>query len=143
MKVGVAGAIRKAGGDELEAEAKEQGPLTMGQVVWTHGGKLGCKEVAHAVAALDGAICIQRAVLRTLFEAERRGHRSITFPALGTGVGGVPHGLGARLVLEALRTFAEFAPRSCRSIRIALLTPEAMTAWSTALVALDADAVPT
>ena len=34
-----------------------------------------CKEVAHAAAAIDGAICIQRAVLRTLFEAERRGHR--------------------------------------------------------------------
>jgi len=55
----------------------------------------------------------------------------------------VPHGLGARLVLEALRTFAELAPRHCRSIRIALPTAEAMTAWSTALVALDADAVPT
>jgi O-acetyl-ADP-ribose deacetylase (regulator of RNase III) len=68
---------------------------------------------------------------------------SMLVRALGTGVGGVPHGLGARLVLEALRTFAELAPRHCRSIRIALPTAEAMTAWSTALVALDADAVPT
>jgi serine/threonine-protein kinase len=143
MNTGCAGALRRAGGDELQVEAQKQGPVTMGHVVWTHGGKLGCKEVAHAVAALDGAICIQRAVLRTLFEAERRGHRSITFPALGTGVGGVPHGLGARLTLEALRTFAEFAPRHCRSVRIALPTPEAMTAWTTALVAMDADAVPT
>lgn len=138
MKVGVAGALRKAGGDELQTDAQKQGPVTMGQVVWTNGGKLACKEVAHAVAALDGAICIQRAVLRTLFEAERRGHRSITFPALGTGVGGVPHGLGARLTLEALRTFAEFAPRTTRTVRIALPTPEAMTAWTTALVAMDA-----
>jgi serine/threonine-protein kinase len=142
METGVAGALRRAGGDDIQSAATALGPVTMGQVVWTHPGKLHCKEVAHAVAALDGAICIQRAVLRTLFEAERRGHESITFPALGTGVGGVPHGLGARLMLEAIRTFASFAPRTCRSIHIALHTPETVAAWNTALVALDADAVP-
>ncbi|HWO25117.1 MAG TPA: macro domain-containing protein, partial [Kofleriaceae bacterium] len=142
MRSGLAGELRKAGGDVLALEAAEQGPVTMGQVVWTSPGRLPCKAVAHAVAAVDGAICIQRALLRTLFEAERRGFESISFPALGTGVGGVPHGLGARLTLEALRTFASFAPRHCRNIRIALLTPEAMTAWMTALVALDADAAP-
>jgi O-acetyl-ADP-ribose deacetylase (regulator of RNase III) len=142
MKASVAGALRAAAGDELHHEAVAQGPVTMGQVVWTGPGRLACKAVAHAVAAVDGAICIQRAVLRTLFEAERRGYESISFPALGTGVGGVPHGLGARLTLEALRTFASFAPARCRSIRIALLTPEAVTAWTTALVALDADDAP-
>ena len=143
MELGVAGALRRAGGDELQRDAMARGPVPMGQVVWTGPGRLGCKQVAHAVAALDGAICIQRAVLRTLFEAERLGHRSITFPALGTGVGGVPHGLGARLMLEAIRTFASFEPRSCRSIRIALPTPETVATWTQALLALDADACPT
>src|SRR5207247_1014244 len=75
MEVGVSGALRRAGGDDIQRAAAAQGPVTMGQVVWTHAGKLACKEVAHAVAALDGAICIQRAVLRTLFEAERRGYQ--------------------------------------------------------------------
>lgn len=82
-----------------------------------------------------------RAVLRTLFEGERRGYRSVTFPALGTGTGGVPHGLGARLWLEAIRTFASFAPSHVRSITIALVDGEAYEAWNTALTALDADAV--
>jgi O-acetyl-ADP-ribose deacetylase (regulator of RNase III) len=140
MQLGVAGALRKTAGDELETEAKKQGPITLGQVVWTRPHALRCKEVAHAAAALDGAICVQRAVLRTLFEAERRGHASITFPALGTGMGGVPHGLAARLMLEAVRTFAAFAPRHCRSLRIALADADALAAWQTALVALDADA---
>jgi O-acetyl-ADP-ribose deacetylase (regulator of RNase III) len=80
-------------------------------------------------------------VLRTLFEAERRGFRSITFPALGTGVGGVPHGLGARLMLEAIRTFASFAPRHTRVITIALLDDDSLAAWSTGLLALDVEAV--
>jgi serine/threonine-protein kinase len=142
MRTGVANALRRAAGDALERDAIAQGPVTMGQVVWTAPHALSCKEVAHASAALDGAICIQRAVLRTLFEAERRGHRSITFPALGTGVGGVPHGLGARLMIEAIRTFAAFAPTSLRSIRIALPAREAIAAWTSAFVAFDADAVP-
>jgi len=139
MRMGVAGLLRTTAGDALEAEAKRQGPITMGQVVWTQPHGLPAHEIAHAAGALDGAICIQRAVLRTLFEAERRGHRSITFPALGTGAGGVPHGLAARLLLESVRTFASFGPRSCRSIRISLPTADAFTAWSKGLVALDAD----
>ncbi|MEO8705472.1 MAG: serine/threonine-protein kinase [Kofleriaceae bacterium] len=143
MDMGVAGALRQAGGDELEAAAMAQAPVPMGQVVWTGPGRLGCKAVAHAVAAMDGAICIQRAVLRTLFEAERRGYRTVTFPALGTGIGGVPHGLGARLMLEAIRTFASFDPKICRSIRIALPTPTATSTWNQALLALDADATAT
>ncbi len=138
MRKGCAHALRLAAGDELEREAIAMAPITMGQVIWTGAYKLRCKEVAHAAAALEGAICVQRAVLRTLFEAERRGHQSITFPALGTGTAGVPHGLGARLMLEAIRTFASFAPRHCRSIRIALANPEIVAAWSAALVALDA-----
>jgi serine/threonine-protein kinase len=139
MRKGVANALRCVAGDDIERDAMAQGPITMGQVVWTEPHGLHCRQVAHAAAALDGAICIQRAVLRTLFEAERRGHRSITFPALGTGVGGVPHGLGARLMLETLRTFAAFEPRNVRSIRIALPMPDAIAAWTTALTALDSD----
>jgi O-acetyl-ADP-ribose deacetylase (regulator of RNase III) len=140
MRQGVAGALRIAGGDAIEDEARAQGPITMGQVVWTGPGKLACKAIAHAAAALDGAICIQRAVLRTLFEAERRGYASITFPALGTGIGEVPHGLGARLLLEAIRTFAAFSPRKVRAIHVALPSVEAVAKWTTAQVALDADA---
>jgi O-acetyl-ADP-ribose deacetylase (regulator of RNase III) len=140
MRMGVATALRSVAGDELEREAKRNGPVTMGQVVWTSPHGLPCQAVAHAAAALDGAICIQRAVLRTLFEAERHGYRSIALPALGTGVGEVPHGLGARLMLETIRTFAAFAPRHLRSIRIVLLLDEAIAAWTTALVAFDADA---
>ena len=138
MRLGVADVLRRAAGDEVEREAQAAAPLTMGQVVWTRSGRLHCAEVAHAVAALDGAICIQRAVLRTLFEAERRGHRSITFPALGTGVGEVPHGLGARLLLEAIRTFAGFAPRHLRAIHVALPSPDKLAQWTSTIVAIDA-----
>lgn len=140
MTRGVGKALVAIAGEDLAREAALHAPVTMGQVVWTKPYGLPCQAVAHAAAAADGAICIQRAVLRTLFEAERRGAKSIAFPALGTGIGGVPHGLGARLMLEAIRTFAAFEPAHCRAITISLLDPETLAAWSTALTALDADA---
>ncbi|MFN0247123.1 MAG: macro domain-containing protein [Kofleriaceae bacterium] len=140
MDTGVAGALRRAGGEDLYRDVHAFGTQTMGAVKWTAPYKLRCTDIAHAVAAADGAICIQRAVLRTLFEGERRGHQSIAFPALGTGVGGVPHGFGARLVLEAIRTFASFGPRHLRKIPIALPTPEISQVWTKGLVAMDGDA---
>ncbi|HEY4178633.1 MAG TPA: serine/threonine-protein kinase [Kofleriaceae bacterium] len=138
MSTGVAAAVRRAGGESIYEELHARGIQTMGSVVWTTAGNLACKDIAHAVAAAKGAICIQRAVLRVLFEAERRQHISITFPALGTGVGGVPHGLGARLMLESIRTFAAFAPRHVRTIRIALPTAETLATWTAGMVAMDA-----
>jgi O-acetyl-ADP-ribose deacetylase (regulator of RNase III) len=140
MERGVSGAVRARGGDEIQTEAMKHGPVTMGQVVWTQPGTLACKQIAHAVSALDGAICIQRAVLRTLFEADRLGHASISFPALGTGVGAVPVAYGARLMLEAIRTFAAFQPSHLRTIRITLATAEYVAAWTSAMIALDTDA---
>jgi len=70
-----------------------------------------------------------------------RGLRIRSLLGAGAGVGGVPHGLGARLMLEAIRTFASFAPRHTRSITIALLDDESLAAWCTGLLALDVEAV--
>ena len=56
-------------------------------------------------------------VLRTLFEAERRGYRTITFPALGTGVGGVPHGLGNAILLPYVLDFLKDAPLAEQEVR--------------------------
>ncbi len=129
MRKGVANALREAGGDEIETHAKRQGPIGLGDVVWTRSGKLRAKEVAHAAAAAKGAGCIQRCVLRTLFGAERRGHRTIAFPALGTGVAELPAERAAQLTLEAIRTFAEFQPRKLTSIEIVVNNLEVYRSW--------------
>src|SRR5690606_22986253 len=86
MEVGVAGALKAAGGSSIEIEAMKEAPQPMGAVVWTHAGELKARWVAHCVAALDGAICLQRCVLRTLIEAESRQADTVAIPALGTGV---------------------------------------------------------
>lgn len=136
MDVGVARALREAGGDEIEEEATALGRGCMGDVLWTGAGKLPARFIAHAIAALDGAICVQRATLRVLLEAERRGCTSLAFPALGTGVGEVPMALGAKLMLETVRTFAQLAPAHVRTVRIVLRDEDAREPWRDVLHAM-------
>ena len=69
---GVARALREAGGAALGAAAAAHAPLSMGDVAWTAGGELPARWVVHAVAARDGAICIQRCTMRFLLEAQLR-----------------------------------------------------------------------
>ena len=129
MRKGVANALREAGGDEIESQARRFAPISLGDVVWTEAGNLRAKEIAHAAAAAKGAGCLQRCVLRALFGAERRGHETIAFPALGTGVAELPAERAAQLPLEAIRTFAEFEPRKIRSIEIVVNNLEVYRCW--------------
>jgi len=133
MDVGVARALRMAGGQAIEEEAMAHGPVAMGDVVWTAPGKLRARWVAHAVAALNSAICLQRCTLRTLLGAEARQAQSIVFPALGTGVGDVPMYLAAKLMFEAMQTFASLQPRYARQIRVVLHDDVALARWRTVM----------
>jgi O-acetyl-ADP-ribose deacetylase (regulator of RNase III) len=133
MRVGVANAQRRAGGDDIQTEAMDQAPAAMGDVVWTNAGGLDARWVAHAVSALAGAVCLQRCTLRVLFEAEARGARRVVFPAIGTGVGEVPMAQGAKLVLEAIRTFAGLGETALDTIAIALFDDDSLDQWTTVL----------
>ena len=48
MGAGVAGAIKRRGGPEIEAEAMRQGPVEPGECVITSGGRLAATHVIHA-----------------------------------------------------------------------------------------------
>jgi serine/threonine-protein kinase len=133
MREGVADALRLAGGPSLEQEAMTQAPVPMGTVIWTGAGQLHARWVAHAVAAIGGAVCLQRATLRALLGAEVRRAQSILFPALGTGVGVVPMDLAAKLILEAIRTFAALQPAYIRNIRIVLYDERGLARWRTVM----------
>ncbi|MGH3031691.1 MAG: macro domain-containing protein, partial [Gaiellaceae bacterium] len=47
MGAGVAGAIKRAGGEEIEREAVAKGPITVGEAVATGGGRLLARYVIH------------------------------------------------------------------------------------------------
>ena len=89
MRTGVGDALRIAGGDEIEAEARAKGEQPLGACVVTKPGRLECQYVLHAVSAWEQASCVGRATQRALLTAERLGLHSLALPALGTGAAGV------------------------------------------------------
>lgn len=136
MQTGVADALRRAGGDELQDEAQAQAPASIGDVIWTGAGRLQGTWVAHAVSSFSGAVCIQRCTMRVLLDAQARGARSVVFPPLGTNGGHVPMSIAAELMLQAIHTFAQLGPTAIEQIAVALHDDEALHAWSEVLLAM-------
>ena len=107
MGAGVAGAIKRAGGEEIEREAVAKGPIDVGEAVATGAGRLAARYVIHgAVMGQDlrtSGELIQRTTRRCLEVADELGCESLALPAFGTGVGGFPLDECARLMVEAVR----------------------------------------
>jgi O-acetyl-ADP-ribose deacetylase (regulator of RNase III) len=107
MGAGVAGAIKRAGGDEIEREAVAQGPIAIGEAVVTGAGRLAARHVIHAATMGQDLATDERSVRAATANALRRAEehrlRSVAFPALGTGVGGFPVERCAEVMLEETR----------------------------------------
>lgn len=107
MGSGVAGALKRVGGAEIETEAMGKGPIAVGAAVATSAGRLPARYIIHAAVmgqdlATDGGK-VAAATASSLALAEELAVASIAFPALGTGVGGYPLGECARTMIgEAL-----------------------------------------
>lgn len=94
MGVGIAGAIRMAGGIEIEREAMAQAPLGLGTAVATSAGLLeqrGVTIIIHAVVsdALGSptrADIVRHATIAALRIADASRVKSIAMPPLGSGV---------------------------------------------------------
>lgn len=114
MGAGVAGAIKRAGGEEIERQAVAQGPVAPGEAVVTGGGSLRARFVIHAVTVDDSLRASPEAVRRATASALRRcaelGVRSVAFPALGTGVGRLPYREAADAMLGAIREHLRSEP---------------------------------
>src|SRR5438132_4746130 len=94
MGAGVAGALKRAGGDEIEQEAMAQGPIPVGSAVATTAGALRARYVIHgAVMGQDlrtNAELVRTTTRACLALADELGCESLALPAFGTGVGGFP-----------------------------------------------------
>ena len=118
MDMGVAQALRRQAEPVPEQQALAHGiPRAMGDVIWTEAGKLRARWMAHAVAAINGAVCVQRCTLRVLLGAEIRGAEVVCFRSLGTGAGQVPVEMAAKLSREWMGDLAARRPRQARAVR--------------------------
>jgi O-acetyl-ADP-ribose deacetylase (regulator of RNase III) len=134
MGAGVAGAIKRAGGDEIEAEAQSKGPIAVGDAVATGGGRLKARWVVHgAVMGQDLRTTpetVARTTRRVLEVADELGARSVALPAFGTGVGGLAVGDVARAMVETIRGYE---PQALERAVVAVYGGDARRAFETEL----------
>jgi O-acetyl-ADP-ribose deacetylase (regulator of RNase III) len=136
MSTGVAGAIKRAGGDAIEFAAFRQGPVDLGAAVITPAGTLAARAVIHAVSMdrdrRTTAEALETAVRNTMARAREMGATSIAFPALGSGVGGFPLEEGARITVRTVRDELPVSPTIAHVV-FALRGVEAYKAFGDAL----------
>ena len=132
MGGGVAGVIRKKGGQDIEAEAKSKGPITIGESIWTDGGYLKAKYVIHAATmGMDfttDETKIRRACASALRCANELKIKSVAFPALGCGVGRFPLVGAAKIMTQEVLKFLR-KPTSLTEIIFCLYDEEAFAVF--------------
>ena len=107
---GVAGAIARAAGPDLERESREKAPIEVGEVVETTAGDMPARWVIHAATMAQpggttSAEIVEKATRSTLQKADELGARSLALVAFGTGVGGFPLDEAARIMVGVARQY--------------------------------------
>jgi len=116
MGGGVALAIKRKGGEEIEAEARRKAPIPLGKAIATQAGKLKCKYIIHSPTMerpaqkipLENVRLATRAALEL---AKKLKIKSIAFPGMGTGVGGIKAEDAARVMIEECKKFGDLEIR--------------------------------
>jgi len=113
---GVDGAIHRAGGPSIMEECRKIGGCPTGHAVITTAGNLKAKYVIHTVGPryrggnTGEATLLKSAYLESLKLASARKIKSISFPAISTGVYGYPVHDAAHI---ALKTTIDYLKEYC------------------------------
>lgn len=101
---GVAGAIRRKGGDVIQQESNDIGSIPIGGAAITSAGKLKARYVIHAASMQLGgrttAHALRSSTAHSLRIATEKGLKTIAFPAVGTGIAGFPTEECAEIMLR-------------------------------------------
>lgn len=138
MSTGIAGEVKRAGGDAIEFAALRQAPVQLGDAIVTPAGRLAAKVVIHAVSLerdrRTTGEAIDRAARSAMARVRELGLSSIAFPALGTGIGGFPLDEAAAIAVRAVREELAASP-SVEHVVFALRGAAAYEAFARALSA--------
>jgi O-acetyl-ADP-ribose deacetylase (regulator of RNase III)/ADP-ribose pyrophosphatase YjhB (NUDIX family) len=154
MGKGVAGAIKKKGGQIIEEEALSKGPIEIGQAIATGAGELAAKYVIHAAtmgmdflrqtniasggippecyeiwAGKTDEIMIRNACRSALDLARGLKISSVVFPALGCGTGGFPLLASAKIMAQEVLRHLRQEETTLKEIVFCLKSAEAFTVF--------------
>ncbi len=106
---GVAGAIVRKGGHIIQEESDRIGFVPVGSAAITTAGRLPCKAVIHAVGPRMGEgdedNKLKNAVLSSLRLAASKGFKSISLPAISSGIFGFPKDRCAKILVGESRRY--------------------------------------
>lgn len=110
---GVAWAISKRGGETVQQESddwvRKHGPVSHSHPAWTLGGLLPAKYIIHAVGPVwgdgDEDKKLSDAVTGSLRVADELKCKSISMPAISTGIFGFPKDRAAKIIFSAIETY--------------------------------------
>jgi O-acetyl-ADP-ribose deacetylase (regulator of RNase III) len=138
---GVAGAIRRKGGETIQRECDAIGSIPIGGAAITSGGKLRARFVIHAASMQLGGETTEH-TLRTstahcLRIASESKLRSIAFPAVGTGIAGFPLSECARIMLREVADHLQ-GPTSLEKVHFVLFDARSLAAFEEAWAEMSA-----
>ncbi len=139
---GVAGAIHKAAGPGLWEECKNLGGCKTGEAKITKGYNLPNTYVIHTVGPVysgsdEDPVLLRSCYVNSLKVADANGVRSISFPALSTGIFGYPVTEAALTSITAIRDFLS-GDTGIRLVRMVLYNRASYEAHVRALEDLEA-----
>lgn len=113
---GVAGAIVKKGGHIIQEESDKIGFTPVGTAVITTAGKLPSRYVIHAVGPRIGEgdedNKLKSAVLNSLLLASAKGLKSISMPAISSGIFGFPKDRCANILVKTSLNYIKENPKA-------------------------------
>ena len=143
---GVDGAIRRAGGDEIEQACaeirKREGGCPTGKAVITTGGNLPAKYVIHTAGPVwEGGNSGESELLASCYQsslqlAVQNGIQRIAFPSISTGIYGYPTEKAAVVALTAVKKFVEQNNAAPTTIQFILFDEATHTCYLDALLAV-------
>ena len=102
---GVAGAIKRIGGEEIEAV--KNAPLPVGRAIVTSAGKLKARHVIHAPTMEEPDPTTTEKVYKAMYAALElacnMNFRSMAIPGMGTGVGGLSPDEATKAMFKVLK----------------------------------------
>jgi O-acetyl-ADP-ribose deacetylase (regulator of RNase III) len=126
---GVAAAIVRKGGATIQQESNKIGFVPVGSAAITTAGKLPCKAIIHAVGPRMGEgdenNKLRKAVRSSLVLASEKCFRSISLPAISSGIFGFPKDRCAQILINETKGFLEdCSTTSIETVEICIIDDE-------------------
>jgi len=134
---GVAGAIKAKGGPRIQRECDRIGQVPLGEAAVTEAGTLNAKYVIHAAGMRPGGRVdensLRSTTLNSLKRAQEKGIKTIAFPAIGTGVGGLPLERCAKIMIDCVIGYLDSNQGSIEILYLVLFDEHAFQVFNSYL----------